>query len=88
MIAESFRCLRDPNCERHPWHAGHLTKLCPVDPQTSYEVRQRHKSAGKQAWREIQLWQKYWGKNVHMTRLERFMLFVFVRDAIFSALSH
>lgn len=81
MRAETLRCLRDPDCKNHPIHAGHLQKLDPVDPRTLYESRQRRKELGKRAWGMIRMWQKYHGKT-GLTKSERYMLFVFIRDAL------
>jgi hypothetical protein len=84
MIAENLRCLRDSNCKNHEWHAGHLTRLSPIDPRISYETQQRRKRAGRVAWQTIRTWEKCW-KRSGITSSERFMLFVFFRDELFSS---
>jgi len=81
MQVENLRCLRDPDCERHSPHGGHLRKLGSIDPRISYEIRQRRKYAGRRAWGMIRAWQKY-HKKIGLTSSERHSLFVFVRDAL------
>lgn len=79
MIVKNLRCLRDPNCERHPIHGGHLRDLEPVDPRVAYKNRQQRKRVGRQVWQTILRWEKYW-KHPELTSSERQMLFVFMRD--------
>ncbi len=76
LPVENLRCLRDPDCQSHAWHAGHMRKLPPEDPRRTYEGRQRRKAAGRRVWHMILSWEKYWGPKIDAA--QRHMLYGFV----------
>lgn len=82
LPVKNLRCLRDPNFERHEWHAGHLSKLPPEDPRKVYAGKQLRKSRGSRVWRMICEWEKNWGAKI--TDDQRYMLYVFVMTQLSS----
>lgn len=84
MIVERLRCLRDPNFEKHPWHAGHLSEIDPIDPRIWYKDQQHRKFIGRRAWNLVQLWEKVWKVGLPLTSTERFMLFTFICTELYN----
>jgi len=64
----NLRCLRDPNFEKHKWHAGHIDRVKILSPQEDYEKRQRRKRAGKKAFSIIRFMEHYWGMKLTLTQ--------------------
>ena len=86
LRANVLRCLRDPNFERHEWHAGHISKGVPDDPRKVYENRERRKAAGRRAWEMVLDWEKNWGPK--LTGTQRHMLHVFVMAEVLTQRLH
>ena len=72
LPVENLRCLRDPECKTHEYHAGHITFIAQDNPRQSYEVRQRRKLVGGQASRMVRNWEKArWGPNLELEPWQR-----------------
>ncbi len=78
---ENLRCLRDPDCLRHHWHAGHVHSIGPIDPRELYAARQRRKHAGRRAYKIVREMEQAWGHP-------KYMLTPMQRDSIIRVLQH
>lgn len=78
-----LRCLRDPNFEKHEWHAGHLSCCDCTSPKEDYENRMRSKIAGRKAYSIISNVEHY-GK-MQLTHVQKYMLYIFIKGELFLA---
>lgn len=83
LPSSNLRCLRDPHCEKHEWHAGHLTRLKSPSPKEDYENRMRSKAAGRKAYSIISNVEHY-GK-MQLTHFQKHMLYIFIKGELFLA---
>ncbi len=84
LIAVNFRCLHDQNFQTHPWHAGHVSKIKPVDPRVSYAVRKRFKFFGHRAWclvRSMEIDQ--YGPKIKLERWQRSSVVMYIKNELF-----
>ena len=80
--SSSLRCLRDPHCEKHEWHAGHMSQgRVKSDPKEDYENRTRSKEAGHKAFSIISNVEHY-GK-MQLTHVQKYMLYIFIKGELF-----
>jgi len=77
----NLRCLRDPNFEKHEWHAGHIDRIKLPTPRENYENRQRGKRAGKKAFSIIRFMEHYWKMSLSST--QKHILYICIRDELF-----
>src|SRR5665213_3938236 len=59
LPVENLRCLRDPDCKKHPYHAGHLSSIGPIDPRVLYKTKQRRSNAGRRANIVVREFERY-----------------------------
>ena len=79
MSVENLRCFHDPDCQRHPWHPGHIRKIKQPDARTMYALRQRRKAAGRIAWRIVKdVETQKWGPKIKMTPTQKQALCLFI----------
>lgn len=83
LPVRNLRCLRDPNCEKHEWHAGHIRRLGNTSPKKDYENRMRSKIAGRKAYSIISNVEHY-GK-MQLTHVQKYMLYIFIKGELFLA---
>lgn len=81
LPVSNLRCLRDPNFEKHEWHAGHLSRIKNSSPKKDYEKRKKRKIAGRKSFSIIHNMEHYWG--MRLTPTQKHMLHVFIRDELF-----
>ena len=74
-------CKRDPDCKKHPYHAGHISYLNPLDPRDAYRMRQEKKEAGHRAWLLVSMMEKD-SPFIALTPLQRRMLVLYIQDEI------
>lgn len=75
-------CLRDPCFKKHEWHAGHLSRIKVSSPKDDYEIRQRQKVAGKEAYSIIRDMEHYY--KMQLSLLQKHALYSFIKGALFS----
>ncbi len=73
-------CLRDPNFEKHEWHAGHITRIKATSARQDYKNRQRSKEVGEKAYRIIHDTEYYW--KIKLTHTQKYMLYVYISNAL------
>ena len=75
LPVENLRCLRDPNCESHRYHAGHITRIGPIDPRRLHEAHMRRRRAGRRASRLVgEMENSTWGPRILLTSSQRHTL--------------
>jgi hypothetical protein len=80
LPARNLICLRDPNFEKHGWHAGHITRIKATSARQDYKTRQRSKEVGGKAYRIICDMEHYW--KMKLTFTQKHMLYVYISNAL------